>query len=73
MAEDTQQILDEILEHLRSSDSSRQLEGIHALEKIDFSSKLIFFELEHLAIRGPVDDGAFAGCRARIEACRGLR
>jgi hypothetical protein len=52
MAEDTQKILDEILESLKSSDSARQLEGIRALEKVDYSSKVIFFELERLAIHG---------------------
>jgi hypothetical protein len=50
MAEDTQKILDEILDNLKSGESARQLEGIHALEKVNFSSKLIFFELERLAI-----------------------
>jgi hypothetical protein len=52
MAEDTQKILDEILDNLKSSESARQLEGIHALEQMTYGSKLIFFELEHLAIRG---------------------
>ena len=52
MAEDTQKILDEILEHLKSSDSARQLAGIHALNQLTYSSKLIFSELERLAIHG---------------------
>jgi len=50
MAEDTQKILDEILDNLKSSDSARKVEGIHALEQVNYSSKLIFFELERLAI-----------------------
>lgn len=52
MAEDTQKILDEILENLQSGESARQLVGIRFLEKADYSSKLIFFELERLAIHG---------------------
>jgi len=52
MADDTQKILDEILDHLKSGDSARQLEGIHALEQVNFSSKLLFFELERLALQG---------------------
>jgi len=52
MAEDTQKILDEILDNLKSGDSALQLEGIRALERVDYSSKLIFFELERLAILG---------------------
>src|SRR5215212_4513424 len=52
MAEDTQKFLDKILDNLKSGDSARQLEGIRALEKVDYSSKLIFFELERLAING---------------------
>ena len=52
MAEDTQKILDEILDNLKSRDSARQLDGIHALEQVNYSSKLIFFELERLAIHG---------------------
>jgi hypothetical protein len=55
MAEDTQKILDEILENLKSSDSVRQVEGIHALEQVNYSSTLIFFELERLAIHGAED------------------
>ena len=52
MAEDTQQILNEILGNLKSSDPARQLEGIHALEPLSYSSKSIFFELERLAVHG---------------------
>src|SRR6185295_26434 len=55
MAEDIQKILDEILDNLKSSDSARQVEGIHALEQVNDSSKLIFFELERLAIHGVED------------------
>ena len=55
MAEDTQKILDAILDNLKSGDSARQLEGIRALEKADYSSKLIFFELERLAMYGAED------------------
>src|SRR5690242_3671399 len=55
MAEDTQKILDEILEHLKSSDSVQQVEGIHTLEQVNYSSKLIFFELEHLVLHGVED------------------
>ena len=63
MAEDTQQILDEILEHLKSSDPARQLEGIFALEPLNYSSKSIFFELERLAIHG-VDEVRAAALEA---------
>ena len=55
MAEDTQKILDEILERLKSSDRAQQVEGILALEKLDYSSKLIFLELERLAIGGAAE------------------
>ncbi len=60
MAEDTQKILDEILDNLKSSDSARQVEGIHALEQVNYSSKFIFFELERLAIHGVEDVRAAA-------------
>jgi hypothetical protein len=67
MAEDTQKILDEILDNLKSADNARQLEGIRALEKADYSSKLIFFELEHLAIYGveEVRDAALAALNSK--------
>ena len=52
MADDEQQILDETLERLKSGDRARQMEGILALETLDYSSKLIFFELERVAIDG---------------------
>ena len=52
MAEDTQKILDEILDKLKSNDRAQQLAGILALEELDYSSKLVFLELERLAVQG---------------------
>ena len=52
MAEDTQKILDEVLDKLKSSDRARQLEGILALQELSYGSKLVFFELERLAVQG---------------------
>ena len=52
MTEDVQKLLDQILEDLKSDDTSRQLEGMQTLEKVTYSSKAILFELERLAIQG---------------------
>ncbi|HLO31975.1 MAG TPA: hypothetical protein VK249_22690 [Anaerolineales bacterium] len=52
MADDTQKILAQILDDLRSPESARQLAGMSELEKINYSSPAILSELERLAIRG---------------------
>ena len=55
MTEDVQKLLDQILNDLKSDDTSRQLEGMQTLEKVTYSSKAILFELERLAIQGMED------------------
>lgn len=60
MTENAQKILDQILDDLKSDDTSRQLEGMQTLEKAAYSSKAILFELERLAIHGMEDVRAAA-------------